>query len=249
MMKKKKKKTKMNKEDLTLVGHLTELRRRIIISGLSIIIFSLIGYYFAENIALNLIDKASDMEFIYISPAELMLSYIRIGVYAGIVMAFPIIFSQIWLFVNPGIEKKHRKYLILAVIIGGIFFIVGVTFAYILVLPIIFTFFSGFQIDEIKASISFGNYLSFAIRIILSFGLVFELPILMFLLSRFNIVKPVFFEKYRKHMVVLIFLVAAFLTPPDVVSQSLIALPMLVLYQLGIILAKLGQGKKEKNKD
>lgn len=240
------KRKKIN-EDLTLVGHLTELRKRIIISGLALIIFSIIGYYFAEPIAKDIVNRAPDMDFVFISPSELMLSYIRIAVFCGLVIGAPIILSQIWLFVSPGLEDDQKRYILVALLLGGGFFVIGTIFAYILVLPLIFKFFAGFQMPEIQAAISFGNYLNFVISILLAFGLVFELPIIMFLLTRFGLLKVKFFVNNRKYMVLVIFIVAAILTPPDVVSQVLLALPMLVLYEVGILLAKIGQKKIQKN--
>ena len=133
---------------------------------------------------------------------------------------------------------------------GSLFFFIGAIFAYMIVLPVIMNFFSSFQIDKIEATISFGNYLNFVISILIAFGVVFELPIIMFLLTRFRIVKSTFFIKYRKYMILIIFVIAAFLTPPDVISQSLLAIPMMILYEIGIILSKIGEKRKinKKNK-
>jgi len=240
-------KRKKTSEDLTLVGHLSELRIRIIVSGLVLIACIFVGLYFAEPIAKDIVNRASDMDFVFIAPSELMLSYIRIAVYIGVITASPIILSQIWLFVRPGLEGNQKKYVLVSLLLGAGFFIIGVIFAYLVVLPVMFDFFAGFQIPEIKATISFGNYLDFIIKTVLVFGLVFELPIIMFLLTRFGLVRTEFFTNNRKYTILLIFIVAAFLTPPDVVSQTLLALPMLILYEIGIILSRLGQ-KKQKDK-
>ncbi len=237
------KKKKRNSKDLTLVGHLAELRIRIIYSGLALIIFSFLGYYFAEPIAKDVIGRAPDMEFVFISPSELMLSYIRIAIFCGLVISAPIILSQIWLFVSPGLEIKQKKHIVVSLLLGGGFFVLGTIFAYIVVLPVVFKFFAGFQMPEIKATISFGNYLNFIIRLLLAFGVVFELPIIMFLFTRLGLLKVEFFIKYRKYMVLIIFIVAALLTPPDVVSQTLLAVPMLLLYEIGILLSRIGQKK------
>lgn len=237
------KKKKRNSKDLTLVGHLAELRIRIIYSGLALIIFSFLGYYFAEPIAKDVIGRAPDMEFVFISPSELMLSYIRIAIFCGLVISAPIILSQIWLFVSPGLEIKQKKHIVVSLLLGGGFFVLGTIFAYVVVLPVVFKFFAGFQMPEIKATISFGNYLNFIIRLLLAFGVVFELPIIMFLFTRLGLLKVEFFIKYRKYMVLIIFIVAALLTPPDVVSQTLLAVPMLLLYEIGILLSRIGQKK------
>ncbi len=117
------KKKKRNSKDLTLVGHLAELRIRIIYSGLALIIFSFLGYYFAEPIAKDVIGRAPDMEFVFISPSELMLSYIRIAIFCGLVISAPIILSQIWLFVSPGLEIKQKKHIVVSLLLGGGFFL------------------------------------------------------------------------------------------------------------------------------
>lgn len=235
---------KKHNVNLTIVGHLTELRRRIIISGLALIIFSLVGYNFSEIVVKDIIGRAPNMEFIFISPSELMMSYIRIAVFCGFVISSPIILLQTWLFIVPGLEEKHKRYIVIALVMGGGFFIVGSIFAYLVVLPVIIKFFAGFQLPEIQSAISFGNYLDFILKIIISFGIIFEMPIVMFLLSRMGILKPEFYIKNRKYMILIIFILAAILTPPDVISQIMMALPMLILYEVGIILAKLGRKRK-----
>ena len=239
---------KKNNKDLTLIGHLGELRKRIINSMLSLIVFGLVAYNFAEPIAKDILGKADGMQFVYLTPSELMLSYIRIAVVGGLVISSPIILSQIWLFISPGLEKKQRRYVLVAFFLGGAFFIIGVVLSYIFALPLILKFFSGFQIPEIQATISFSSYLNFVLSTLLAFGAVFELPIVMFLLTRFGLVKTSFYTKNRKYMILVIFVVAAILTPPDVISQTLLALPMMVLYEIGIIFSKIGSNEKEEKK-
>ncbi|NLL82525.1 MAG: twin-arginine translocase subunit TatC, partial [Tissierellia bacterium] len=142
--------------------------------------------------------------------------------------------------------SKGKRYLRLALFVGGGFFIIGVVFSYFVVVPTMIAFFTGFQIEEIQAAISFDSYLTFVINTLLSFGLIFELPILMLLLTKFNIVKIDFLKQNRKYFILLIFIVAAFLTPPDVISQILLAIPMLLLFEVGIILSMLVNNKNEK---
>lgn len=239
------KKKKMTNKDLTLVGHLGELRKRIINSLLSLIVFTLIAYNFAEPIAKDILSKSKDMQFVYLAPSELMLSYIRIAIVCGVILAAPIILSQIWLFISPGLENSQKKYVLIAFFLGGGFFIIGVILSYIFALPLILKFFAGFQIPEIQATISFSSYLNFVLSTLLAFGAIFELPIVMFLLTKFGLVKVEYYAKYRKYMILVIFIVAAILTPPDVVSQILLAIPMMVLYEIGIIFSKIGSVKKE----
>ena len=243
----KKRKIKDKDKNLTLVGHLEELRKRVIYSGFLFVLAAFIAYGFSEIIVEDIISRAPDMNFVYISPPELMLSYIKLAVVCGLVVSAPFILSQIWIFISPGFDKKDKRYLVVALILGGGFFVLGVVFSYTIVMPIIFKFFSEFQTENIKPMISFDNHLNFVINILIAFGVVFELPIVMMLFTRFGLLKPSIFVKYRKYMVLIIFVVAAILTPPDVISQTLLALPMLVLFELGIFLSRIVE-KKEKKK-
>lgn len=237
-------------ENLTIEGHLSELRKRLMISMGVLVITTLIGYNFAEQIAKDIALKAPDMEFIYISPTELMMSYIKIALVCGIVISAPVLISQIWLFIKPGLSKKEGSYVKVAFALGGGFFLLGLAFSYEIVLPFLFKFLADFQTDYIRAAISFEKYLAFVIRTVLSFGIVFEMPMIMFLLTRFGLVQPEFFIKNRKYMILVIFVVAAVLTPPDVVSQIMLAVPMLILFEVGIILSNMGRkGSKEKNSE
>lgn len=240
--------TNRDKEDsknLTLVGHLTELRRRIIHTGIFFIIATLVCYYYSESIVRDIINRAPNINFVFIAPAELLLSYIKLAVVGGLALSLPFIIFQIWSFISPGLKPNERKTIIVALTIGSIFFFLGVIFAYIVVMPFMIQFFIGFQIDEIRAMISFSNYLGFVIDTLLAFGLIFELPVIMIILTRFNIVTVRFFKKNRKYIILIIFIIAAIITPPDVISQILIALPMLVLFEIGIFFSTVVEKKKD----
>jgi sec-independent protein translocase protein TatC len=241
-------KTKRLKDEknLTLVEHLAELRKRIIYSAVLLIIAVGFCYSFVEIIVKDIIDIAIDIEFVFIAPAELLLAYVKIAVIGGLIIAAPFLIFQIWLFVIPGLNKKEKRYILLSLILGSIFFIAGVTFSYFVVIPTMLTFFMGFQTNAIKPMISFSSYLSFILSTIFTFGIIFELPILMVLLSRFGIVKVSFLKKNRKFTILIIFVLAAILTPPDVISQIILAGPMILLSEIGIFLASLVEKKKSK---
>lgn len=238
-----KKNHKDSTKDLTIVGHLTELRKRIIYSVVAVFIGILICYYFSEAIIKSIIGIGPINNFVYIAPAELLMSYIKVSVLGGFVISAPLIFIQVWLFVSPGLNDKEKKYIIVSLFIGGIFFILGIIFAYIVVLPTMITFFMGFQIEEIQPMISFSNYLGFVINNLLAFGLIYELPIVMVLLTKFRILKIEFLKNNRKYFVLIILIIAAILTPPDVISQTLLAIPMFILFEIGILLSTLIQKK------
>ncbi|NLY45717.1 MAG: twin-arginine translocase subunit TatC [Tissierella sp.] len=231
---------------LTIVEHLSELRKRIISSAICLILFSILSYNFSERLVNDMISKAPEVNFVFIEPAELFMSYIKISIIGGIGFSLPVILYNIWLFIKPGLIHSERKLIIRSLFLGGILFILGALFAYIYVLPMTISFFAGFQIDQIKAMISFRNYLSFATTFVLSFGLVFEMPILMVIVVNLGLVSANTLQKNKKIAVLLIFIIAAILTPPDVISQTFLAVPMVLLFEAGIFFAKLTEKNKSK---
>ncbi len=234
-----------DEKNLTLVEHLAELRKRIIYSSLLLILAVGFCYSFAAKIIKDLIDIARDVEFVFIAPAELLLSYIRISVIGGLIISAPFLIFQIWLFVIPGLKRKEKRLILFSLLLGSIFFIAGVAFAYFVVIPTLIVFFMGFQMDAIKPMISFNNYLGFVLSTIFTFGAIFELPILMILLTRLGILKVAFLKQNRKFIILIIFILAAILTPPDVISQTILAGPMILLAEIGIFLSSLVEKKKE----
>ncbi len=242
-----KKNTQRNEKNLTIVGHLDELRKRLIYSSIVLLVAVTIAYNFSEIIVKHIVDIAGNINFVFIAPAELLMSYIKIAVIGGFVLAGPFLLLQIWLFVSPGLTKSEKNTITVSLFIGGIFFIVGVAFAYVVILPIMLQFFMGFKIEQIEEMISFSNYLSFVINTLLSFGIIFELPIVMVILTKFHIIKVDFIKKNRKYAILVIFIAAAILTPPEVITQILLAGPMILLFEMGVVFSSLVE-KKDKKK-
>lgn len=237
----------MEDKQLTLVEHLSELRKRIIIIFIAIILGSFLGYKYINIIIQYMVRPAKNLEFIYLSPPELFVAYIKIAIIFGIVISSPISLMQIWLFVKPGLKKNERRYLLFSLYMGIIFFLIGVIFAYLVIIPITIDFFTQVSVKQISPLFSFDRYLSFISSMVFSFGVVFELPLLIILLTQLNLVTAKTLKKYRKVVILLIFILAAVLTPPDVVSQMLLALPMVFLYEFSIwISAAIGKRKNKK---
>lgn len=234
-----------SERNLPLTGHLDELRKRIIASAIFFIISATVCFTFAERIIRHMIDAGRDIEFIFISPSELLMANVRIAMIGGFILSSPFLITQIWLFVSPGLTSKEKRLIATAIFMGGIFFALGAAFSYLMVIPTMLLFFMGFQLDVIQPMISFSNYLSFIISTVVAFGIIFELPIIMILLTRFGIVKVEFIKKNRKYIILGIFIAAAIITPPDVISQLLMALPMIALTEVGIFLS--GFFAKNKN--
>ena len=169
---------------LTLTEHLGELRKRLIISFMAIIICAFAAYRYMDKIIDIITRPAGELEFIYLSPPELFMAYIKISLVLGLIISSPIVLLQIWGFVKPGLKKKEKKYVVFALSMGTIFLLMGVVFAYYIIVPMTIKFFIGVTVDRITPSFSFANYVGFVSSLLLSFGLVFELPLLIILLTQ-----------------------------------------------------------------
>lgn len=229
------------------LNHLGELRQRLVIIFLVVLVTTCVSYYFVQLMIQDVIGLAGGkIEFIYISPPELFLAYIKLAVVAGITVAFPVIAYQVYGFLRPGLEKRERGVVLFSLLGGSFFFAIGVVFSYIVVLPMVLRFFINMRIEAIEPVMSVGSYIGFVSSSLLSFGLVFEMPMLVLLLSRFGLVTSAFLQKNTKYIILGIVIVAAIITPPDVISQILLAGPMLVLFEVSILLAKLTERGKKK---
>jgi sec-independent protein translocase protein TatC len=205
-------------------------------------------YTFAEKIFDILAAPLLEMmpqggSLIFTSVAEAFFTYMKVAFVAGLILASPFVLYQIWAFVAPGLYRNEKKYVVPFVLAGSFFFALGIFFGYYVALPIGFKFLLGFATDFIKPLPSMKEYLSFSIKFLLAFGLVFEFPVVLVLLARIGVVDARTLARQRKYAILLIFVFAAILTPPDIVSQVIVALPMIGLYELSILLSKLF-GKK-----
>jgi sec-independent protein translocase protein TatC len=232
----------------TLVEHLAELRKRLFIILIVAIGTSSICFFYVDRVVQDLLKPGKQLDFVYLSPPELFLAYVKISLLAGIIISSPITFYQIWLFIKPGLEKTEKRFILVSLFGGVFFFIAGTTFAYKIILPITIDFFAKLKIEDIEPMISFGSYIGFISSILLSFGLVFEMPMLIALLTKFKIISAPTLRKNRKIVVLIVFIVAAILTPPDVISQILLAGPMVLLFELSIVISSfLGNENKQEN--
>ncbi len=249
-MKKGTKHAKSNAEkNMTLAGHLRELRNRILVCVICLVVFMLAGLYFAPQIVELLTDigKRYGYTYVYLSPQELLLQYFSVALLLAVCLSFPVILYQIWAFVQPGLKKNENSLFLMAMFFGLICFAVGVLFAYRIMLPFTLHFLIDLSKDtSISASVSVQNYISFLLTIFMVFGIVFELPVVSVVLTRMGLLQPEWMRKGRRLIIVAIFVVAALITPPDIVSQVMVAVPMLGLYELSIILCTISLKLKRK---
>ena len=240
----------MADEKAPFTSHLEELRRRLIICAIAVAVGFLGSYFFSEQIFNVLVkplreELPPDSLLIYTGLPEAFFVYLKLSFFAGIFLASPVILWEIWCFVAPGLYDKEKTYVYPFVILSTLFFVTGILFGYFIVFPIAFKFFIGYSSDLIRPLPSVKEYLSFSCKMLLAFGTIFELPLFVLFLAKIGLVNDQMLRNKRKFAILGIFATAAILTPPDVVSQVLMALPLLVLYEISIFVAKLFGGKSD----
>jgi len=196
-----------------------------------------ISYGFSQQLLL-LLQRPMPTRLVFIAPTEAFFVNLKVAFYAGLFLSVPLLLFQVWKFVAPGLYEHERRYSFPFLIISTILFLLGAIFAYVVILPIALHFLISQGGELWKPNITLSNYLSFCMRLILAAGLVFEFPVLMYFLAKVGVVTPAFLVKNRKYAVLAAFVIAAILTPPDVFSQVLLAVPLLLLFEVSIFVAK-----------
>jgi len=240
-------------EKIPFTGHLEELRKRLVVCFIAIGIGFVASYGFKEQIfqilsrplisAMGTGDK-----LIFTGLPEAFFTYLKVAFLSAIMLAAPVILYEFWMFIAPGLYKKERSLLIPIVFLSSLFFIGGAFFGYFVVFPFGFKFFLGFASDTIQALPSMKEYLGFSAKLLLAFGLVFELPVAITFLAKLGIVSVDFLKKNRKYALILFFVGAAIITPPDVITQIMMAVPLMLLYEISILGARaFGKKKSDEN--
>ena len=244
----------------SFVSHLTELRKRLIHSLIFIFVIFILGYIFAENIYNFLVEPYAkavkndgiDRRLIYTALHETFITYLKVAFFVAIFLGSPIVLTQIWKFVAPGLYQNEKKAFLPYLIATPILFLLGGMLIYYLVMPLAINFFLSFETTAgvntlpIQLEAKVNEYLSLIMRLIFAFGLSFQLPVLLNLLARIGVIDSEYLKIRRKYFVVIIFAAAALLTPPDPITQIGLAIPLLILYELSILSVKLTEKKKQK---
>jgi sec-independent protein translocase protein TatC len=243
----------------TLLTHLIDFRRRLMWSLLAILVGFVVSYFFAADIYAFLVRPLADASegeqrrLIYTGLAEAFMTYVKLALWAGCLLAFPVIAVQAWMFVAPGLYKNERRAFLPFLIATPVLFLLGAAMAYYVVFPMAWHFFLSFEVPAaagnlpIRLEARVSEYLSLSMTIIFAFGLAFELPVLLVLLARVGVLSSAQLSQFRRYAVVLIFVAAAVLTPPDIVSQISLAVPMLLLYEASIWVARRVEKRKPGN--
>jgi len=246
-------------KESSIIDHLDELRSRLVKSIIYLFVFFVICYFFAENIYSFLVqpyanavkDDLSDRRLIFTALHETFITYLKLAFFSSMFITSPIILTQIWKFIAPGLYKNERMAILPYLIATPILFLLGGMLVYYLIMPLAIKFFLSFETlsqsgslpIELEAKVN--EYLSLIMRLIFAFGISFQLPVLLSLLARVGFIDSEYLKKRRKYVVVIIFAVAALLTPPDPITQIGLGIPLLILYELSILSVKLIEKNKE----
>lgn len=239
----------MDEREYSLMEHLTELRGRLGKALIGVGIVAIAAFWVSDQLLAILrapMDKlikesgGPDARFVVIAPAEYLICQMKAAFVAGIFIASPWILYQIWLFISPGLYEHEKRYVSAFVWAGAVCFCGGAAFAYFAVFPTMFEFLVGNQPADVLMTLSIAEHFSFTLKMLLAFGVVFETPVVIFVLSVAGIVDPHALGKYRKYVVVVAFIIGAVLTPtPDILSQLMLAGPLLVLYEVGVFVSRI----------
>jgi sec-independent protein translocase protein TatC len=224
-------------DKLPFTDHLDELRHRLIVSVVGIGLGFAASYGFSQQLLL-LLQRPMPTRLVFIAPTEAFFVNLKVAFYAGLFLSVPLLLFQVWKFVAPGLYEHERRYSFPFLIISTGLFLLGGIFAYMVILPIALHFLIAQGGELWTPNITLSNYLAFCMRLILAAGLIFEFPVLMYFLAKVGIVTPEFLIKNRKYAVLVAFILSAILTPPDVFSQVLLAVPLFLLFEISIFIAK-----------
>lgn len=240
------------KGKMPFMSHLEELRTRLIVCSVAIGAGFAVSYAFKERVFGLLVGPLArvmgpEQRMIYTALPEAFFSYLKVALLAGVILAAPVILYQMWLFIAPGLYGHERKLVLPMVFLSTGFFAAGVCFAYFIAFPFAFKYLLGFETELVRALPSMREYFGLASTLLIAFGFIFQLPLVITVLAKIGVLTPRFLEKNRKYAILLFFVVAAVVTPtPDVVNQCLMAGPMIALYEISIVGAKIFGKKQEK---
>ena len=227
-----------NAREMTLVGHLGELRRRIVVSVIAVVAGTLAAYFYIDELMRFVTAPAGKLYFM--SPAEGFFAYLKLAVFAGFMLALPVVLWQVWAFVAPALTSGEKKWAFIMVPGAVLLFFTGVAFAYLLVWPAAVKFFLGFGSESLQPMLSLGQYLSFLFSFILPFGIIFNLPLALLVLAKMGIISSNFLAKQRRMMILVAFIVGGIITPtPDIFTQTMMAVPIILLYEASIWAVKI----------
>jgi sec-independent protein translocase protein TatC len=263
-------------KEMSFLGHLEELRWHLVRSAVVIFVLAIVLFVFREEIYNNFIIAHTHSDFVTyrffcqvfgaigiessfcdiqipsklqaLSLTQQLMSSLWVSMVLGVIIAFPYLLWEMWRFIAPGLHKTERRKSRGFLFIASFLFFIGVLFSYYVIMPMSVSFFYGYQIsDNIINNFTLDSYISLFTNTMLGISLVFELPVVIYFLSKLGLVTPEFLRKYRKHSLVLVLILSAIITPPDVASQIIVSIPILILYEIGIYISGFVQKRQLKN--
>ena len=231
---------KSTEQSMSFIDHLEELRWRLIKSILSIIVGGLITFFFIDNflelllLPLSNVDSKNPVNLQVLSVQGMFIIKWTIALVGGIIFSVPIITYQIWKFIAPGLYANEKGFVLPLVLFSFLSFTTGILFSYFILIPYCLNFFANLSGDTVLNNFSINHYFSFITWMLLGSGIVFQLPVISLLLSIIGLLTPPFMRHYRRHSIVAIFILSSFITPPDPVSMLVMALPLIILYEISI---------------
>lgn len=262
-------------KEMSFLGHLDELRRRLFKIAVAVFTVAIAAFFFKDFIFDVIIFGPKDPNFVtyrffctaskYFGAEGLCITEIPFvvqsrtmsgqfnahmwtSIIAGVIIAFPYILYQLWLFISPALYETEKKYATSFVIISSFLFFIGVLFGYYIITPLSINFLGAYRVsDQVLSNIDIDSYMSLLKTSVLVSGVIFELPIIIYFLTKLGVVTPTFLRTYRKHALVGVLILSAIITPPDIVSQIIVSIPILILYELSILISVVVYKKKQKN--
>ena len=254
----------MENEKLPLTEHLSELRKRILVSLAVVFMAFFVFFNYSEELFDLLIfplksemkldftnpylhiKEKTPISLVFLAPAEAFWMHMKVSFFASLIFSLPVIFYQVWKFISPGLKSNEKKYVIPFLFISTALFLAGSFFCFVIILPFAMTFLLGYKTGSLTPMISVGSYVDFCMKFILAFGAIFELPLVIIFLVKFGIVSPDTLAKNRKYAILFSVVAAAVLTPtPDAFNQLLMAVPIVILYEIGILMSRIIYRKKK----
>jgi len=233
--------------EMSFLDHLEEMRWRLIYATIGVVIGTIIAWIFIDQLVNFILLKPArdaNANLQNLKPFGQLFLFVQVAIVTGIVISVPNIFYQLWKFIVPALKKSEKKYIFSIVIFSSVCFLSGIVFAYYVLLPLALKFVAEFGATDIVNNFAINEYMSIIISLMLGAAIIFELPMLSFFLTKLGVLTPAFMRKYRRYALIVILFFAAFLTPPDPVSQLILAVPLVLLYEISIFISKISLKKE-----
>lgn len=219
------------------LDHIDEFRARVLKSLLAVVLGAVVFYPFVDKVLYFIIKPAGKL--VFTSPADAFVARMLFTCFGGFVLSSPVVLYQVWNFIALGLKEEEKKYILLYGPLSLFFFITGVAFSYFIAVPMSLYFLLGFSNEWLVPMITVNNYVSFFMTMVIAFGIIFELPVVLIFLTAIGIATPEFLIQKRRHAIVLILVISAIVTPPDVITLLIMSCPLVILYEIGVLVSKM----------